>query len=142
MRLDVARDRGHRRPQLVRDAHQEVALQLVHLAQPVDHALEPLRQLPQLVVAGVGPTTLTSRSPCATRSAAAPIRFSGRVIRREKNAARKKATSRPSAGAGGHAAGDVRPGVVDVGQRLGEHDRARLTRAKPGSWRTRAPRRR
>ena len=48
--LDVARDRGERRPQLMGDAHQEVALQLVHLAQAVDHALEPGRELAELVV--------------------------------------------------------------------------------------------
>ena len=48
--LDVARDGRERRPQLVRDAHQEVALELVDLAQAVDHALEPGGELAELVV--------------------------------------------------------------------------------------------
>ena len=48
--LDVAGDGGERRAQLVGDAHQEVALELVDLAQAVDHPLEPGRQLAELVV--------------------------------------------------------------------------------------------
>ena len=52
-RLDVAGDGGQRRTQLVGDPHQEIALQLVDLAQAVDHPLEPGGQGTQLVVGGV-----------------------------------------------------------------------------------------
>ena len=41
-RLDVAADRGQRRAQLVRDRHQEVALELLGLAEPRGHLAEPL----------------------------------------------------------------------------------------------------
>ena len=51
-RLDVAGDGGERRAQLVRHPHQEVALELVDLAQAVDHALEAGRQRAELVVGG------------------------------------------------------------------------------------------
>ena len=48
-RLHVALDGGERRAQLVRDAHQEVALVLARLLQLPRHLLEAQRQLPELV---------------------------------------------------------------------------------------------
>ncbi len=48
-RLDVAADRGKRRPQLVRDRHQEGALELLRLGELGDHAPESIAQLRDLV---------------------------------------------------------------------------------------------
>ena len=48
-RLHVPLDRRQRRAQLVRDAHQEVALVLARLLQPARHLLEAQRELAELV---------------------------------------------------------------------------------------------
>ena len=48
-RLDVALDGGQRRAQLVRDAHQEVALVLARLLELARHLLEAVRELAELV---------------------------------------------------------------------------------------------
>ena len=47
-RRDVAADRGQRRPQLVRDRHQEVALHHLDLGEPAGHLAEPLAQVAEL----------------------------------------------------------------------------------------------
>ena len=51
-RRDVAADRGQRRPQLVRDGHQEVALQLLRFGELRGHLAEPLGEMPDLAAAG------------------------------------------------------------------------------------------
>ena len=48
-RLDVPPDRGQWRPQLVRDGHEERALQLLRLRELLDHPAEPLAQKRDLV---------------------------------------------------------------------------------------------
>ena len=122
--LDVARDGGERRPQLVGDAHQEVALELVDLAQPVDHALEPGGELAQLVV-GV------ALADHVHVEVAAGHLVGGAADHAERMGDPAGDVGRQDQGDGeadrqAHAdeADDVLPGVVDVGQRAAEHDRA------------------
>ena len=50
-RGDVPADRGQRRPQLVRDGHQEVALELLRLREPGRHLAEALGQVADLAAA-------------------------------------------------------------------------------------------
>ena len=50
-RGDVAADRGQRRAQLVRDGHQEVALELLGLREPRGHLPEPVGQVADLAAA-------------------------------------------------------------------------------------------
>ncbi len=47
-RRDVAADRGQRRAQLVRDRHEEVALERLGLGEPLGHLAEPLGEVPDL----------------------------------------------------------------------------------------------
>ena len=47
----MASDRGQRRAELVRDRHQEVALELLGLLQPRGHLAEPRREMSDLVPA-------------------------------------------------------------------------------------------
>ena len=129
-RLDVAGDGGERRAQLVGDAHEEVALELVDLAQAVDHALEPRRELAQLVVGGaladhvhveVAAGDLVGRAAehaQRLRDAAGDV---GGEDDRDDQADRD---------ARGDEADHVLPRVVDVVQRLGqEHHADRLIAA-------------
>ena len=48
--LDVAANRRQRRPQLMRNRHQEVALELLGLLEPLGHLAEARRQQADLVV--------------------------------------------------------------------------------------------
>ena len=48
-RLEMAADRRERRPQLVRDRHEEVPLELLRLRQPRRHLAEPLGEMRDLV---------------------------------------------------------------------------------------------
>ena len=48
-RLDVAADRRQRRPQLVRDRHQEVPLELLRLGQPLGHLRGTIGEVGDLV---------------------------------------------------------------------------------------------
>ena len=50
-RLDMAANRRERRPQLVRDGHEERALELLRLGQLLDHAPEAIAELRDLVAA-------------------------------------------------------------------------------------------
>ncbi len=47
--IDVAADRGQRRPQLVRDRHQKLSLALLRRTEPRCHLVEPLGQMTDLV---------------------------------------------------------------------------------------------
>ena len=49
---DVAADRRQRRPQLVRDGHQEVALELLRLGEPRGHLAEAVGEVADLATAG------------------------------------------------------------------------------------------
>ena len=74
-RLHVALDRRQRRAQLVRDAHQEVALVLARLLEPARHLLEAQRELAELVGAlRAQMHVVVAASRCARwpRSARAP----------------------------------------------------------------------
>ena len=51
-RGDVAADRRQRRPQLVRDGHQEVALELLRLGEPRRHLAEAVGEVADLAAAG------------------------------------------------------------------------------------------
>ena len=50
-RIDVAADRRQRRPQLVRDRHQEVPLLLLGLGEPRRHLAEAVREVADLAAA-------------------------------------------------------------------------------------------
>ena len=53
-RVDVPLDRRQRRPQLVRDGHQELPLTLLGRREARRHLVEPLRQVADLVSAASG----------------------------------------------------------------------------------------
>ena len=53
-RVDVALDRRQRRPQLVRDGHQELPLALLGRGEARRHLVEPLREVADLVAAPAG----------------------------------------------------------------------------------------
>ena len=48
-RIQMATDGGQRRPQLVRDRHEEVPLELLGLREPCRHIAEPLGEMRDLV---------------------------------------------------------------------------------------------
>ena len=82
-RGDVAANRGQRRPQLVRDGHQEVALELLGLGEPRRHLPEALGEVADLTAAAHRRDVHVTR-PSATWSIAFESASTGFVIRRER----------------------------------------------------------
>ena len=83
-RRDVAADRGQRRPQLVRDGHQEVPLQLLRLGEPGRHLAEAARPGGRSRPPPGLAAPARRSGPRATSSAASESASTGRVIRRER----------------------------------------------------------
>ena len=112
--LDMAADRGQRRPQLVRDGHQEVPLLLLCLGEPGGHLTEAFGRW---LISSVPGTSGTSTSYLPWRSRRPPSRARARASRSGATGtrrARRRRTVRPRA----------RPGA------------ARRARTSPGSGRS------
>ena len=77
-RGDVAADRGQRRAQLVRDGHQEVALELLRLGEPRGHLAEPLGEVADLAAAGNAPAPRRRSGPRRPRRRRARARAPAR----------------------------------------------------------------
>ena len=119
--LDVAGDGCERRSQLVGDSHEEVALELVDLAQAVDHALEPGGELAELVV-GVALADHVHVEVAAGHLVGGAPDHAQRVGDAAGDVGRQDERDGQADGqADAHKADDVLPGVVDVGQRSCEH---------------------
>ena len=114
-RLDVAADRGQRRPQLVRDGHQEVPLLLLCLGEPGGHLAEAFGQVADLV-----------RSPHVGDVDVVPALGDpvGRLREREHRASRSGATGTRRARRPRTGRPRARPGA------------ARRARTSPGSGRS------
>ena len=97
-RADVAADRGQRRAQLVRDRHQEVALELLGLAEPRGHLAEAVGELADLAGAAARHLdVVVARARPRPRPPRAAS--TGVVIRRDEYQANAAATSTPPANA-------------------------------------------
>ena len=122
-RVDVTLDRGQRRPELVRDGHQELALALLGGREPRRHLVEPLGEQADLVAAASGRDAnrivplrdLVGRTGQRQHGAGDPARQPPRERAREQG---------PDAEGGCEPADERQPLVAQLGPRLRDDDRA------------------